>query len=305
MTNQGDLQESLRILTGTAYDFNGDWNALFDAYSIASGTINERMVLWLQSALNSSKTNINELKQEYADSLGVSNWNGVYTIGHALPSQQLRVDASDTTTITDSSGNVTAWADKSGNGNNATTTSGTPRTGDSTENGLNIIDFTSDQLSLPSALYSIPNGANTLIVVSKRATEDGTLDVTLGMANATSEDYFHFYSNVSGAQGFENADTGSNSISNISNTNTALNIALCRRTGTYQDISVNGDTPASNLLASSEASIDDAFIGTAGSGGFPLIGSIAEIIIYNRFLSAVEVTCTNNYLANKWGITLV
>ena len=93
-------------------------------------------------------------------------------------------------------------------------------------------------------------------------------------------------------------------MASVGNTNTSLNICEMRRVGTLQSISVNGATPTTNLSATSSATIDDFFIGTAGSGGFPLIGSIAEIIIYDRNLSAAEIAAVNQYLADKWGVTL-
>ena len=304
MTNQGELQGSIRLITGTTNDYNGDWHALFDFYSITAGEFNGRLVAWLQSALNSTETNLDGLKQLYADSLNVYNWNSVTTIGHALPDQQLRLDAGDTNTITDTTGNVTLWADKSNNSNNATTDFGTPRTGDSTENGLNIIDFTSDRLFLPSALYAIPNGNNTAFVVSKRASEDGSLDSTIGAASGITNEYFHTYSNVAGSQLFTNRSGGGGSVTFTGATNTDLNIAAMRRDGVNQNISVNGGTNVPNASATSSATIDDFFIGTAGSGAFPLNGSIAEIIIYDRSLSDGEIAATNQYLSNKWGITL-
>ena len=218
---------------------------------------------------------------------------------------QLWLDASDTPTITASTGDVTAWADKSGNGNNAPTAAGTPRTGDATENGKNVIVFDGlSQLSLPSALYTIPNGANTLVMVSKRASEDGSLDASIGAATGTTNEYFHFYSSVSGTQGFTNRSGGGGSVASTGNTNTALNICVMKRSGTAQSISVNGATAVSNTSATSSATVDDFFIGTAGSGAFPLIGSIAEILIYNKSLSANEELIINQYIANKWGITL-
>ena len=220
---------------------------------------------------------------------------------------QLWLDASDETTITDTTGNVTAWADKSGNGNNVTSPTFQPRTGDSTENGLNIIDFTSDQMIVPSALYSLPNGDNTVFVVSKRATEDGSIDATFGAATGITNEYFHIYSNVARTQSFTNRSGGGGAVSFIGpvGVNTNLNIAHMRKEGTDQTIAVNGGTEATPITASNTATIDDFFIGTAGSGAFPLIGSIAEMLFYDRNLSPSEISAINQYLANKWGVTLV
>ena len=305
MTNQSKLQESIRTITGTTNDYNGDWHALFDFYSITAGEFNGRMIEWLQSALNSTETDLDCLKQLYADSLGAYNWNSVNTVGHALPNQQLRLDASQTDTITDSNGNVTAWADKSGNGNHSSLTAGTPSTGDSTENGLNIIDFSGvDQMSLPSALYTIPNGNNTMFVVSKRVEEDGTVDATLGASTGAQNEFFHVYSFVSGTQSFTNRSGSGGSVSSTGNTNTSLNIAQMLRAGTTQSISVNGETPVTNLGASSSATIDDFFIGSGGSSTLGLNGSIGEIIIYDTNLTSNVIMTVNMYLADKWGVTL-
>jgi hypothetical protein len=37
MSNQGNVQQSIRDQTGTELDYNGDWSALFDQAGIGSG----------------------------------------------------------------------------------------------------------------------------------------------------------------------------------------------------------------------------------------------------------------------------
>ena len=63
---------------------------------------------------------------------------------------QLWLDADDASTITSSSGNVSQWNDKSGNGYHVTQATGTaqPKTGTVTRNGRNVLDFagTDDRL---------------------------------------------------------------------------------------------------------------------------------------------------------------
>jgi len=89
----------------------------------------------------------------------------------------LWLDASDTSTITESSGSVSQWNDKSGNSYNFPqgTGSAQPTTNATTQNGKNVLDFDgSDSLVGPSGLYSIPSGDNTMFVVSKRNVEDAT-----------------------------------------------------------------------------------------------------------------------------------
>jgi hypothetical protein len=68
---------------------------------------------------------------------------------------QLWLDAADTATITESSGAVSQWDDKSGNGRHFTQATGAnqPATGTNTRNGLNVITFDggSDFLRLGSS----------------------------------------------------------------------------------------------------------------------------------------------------------
>ena len=81
MTNQGQLQASIRNLTGTENDYNGDWHALFDLDGIAQGEFNGRFILWLQGETGRSETDLNGLKQLYASQKGFYNWNSVNNVG--------------------------------------------------------------------------------------------------------------------------------------------------------------------------------------------------------------------------------
>jgi Glycine rich protein len=49
------------------------------------------------------------------------------------------------------------------------------------------------------------------------------------------------------------------------------------------------------------APLDVLTVGAAGDSGFPLTGSIAEILIYNRVLAPLEVYETQEWLSFKWG----
>jgi len=218
-------------------------------------------------------------------------------------SLKLWLDASDTSTITHSTGDVTAWRDKSGNGNNATTSSGSPRTGDSTRNGKNVIDFTSDQMTLPAALYTIPSGANTLFVVSKRTSETGLITTTVSMSTGATNQFFHIYSNVSGAQSFLNRSTASPVASATGIINTEYNTAFMRRSGTNQEIAVN-TINAIDSASATNITPTAAQIGTAAGGLLPFIGSIAEIILYDSALTDAQALTVMQYLSRKWDTPL-
>ena len=218
-------------------------------------------------------------------------------------SLKLWLDASDTLTITHSTGDVTAWRDKSGNGNNATTSVGFPRTGDSTRNGKNVIDFTSDQMTLPAALYTIPNGANTLFVVSKRTSETGLITTTVSMSTGATNQFFHIYSDVSGAQSFINRSTASPVASATGIINTEYNTAFMRRSGTNQEIAVN-TINAVDSASATNITPTAAQIGTAAGGLLPFIGSIAEIILYDSALTDAQALTVMQYLSRKWNTPL-
>lgn len=55
---------------------------------------------------------------------------------------------------------------------------------------------------------------------------------------------------------------------------------------------------------SSDTNSNSILIGALNSTSNLLVGDIAEIIIYNRALTAAEITNVHEYLSRKWGITL-
>jgi hypothetical protein len=82
--NQSSVQASIRAITGTALPYSGDWHALFDHDSIAAGTFNERLLLWLNAklVLNSlpATATLNGAMQAYAAFKSAYNWNSMTTI---------------------------------------------------------------------------------------------------------------------------------------------------------------------------------------------------------------------------------
>lgn len=100
------------------------------------------------------------------------------------------LDFSDTSTITEASGLVSAVADKSGNGHNVSQSTGAnrPYTGTSNINGRNVLSFPSSQsrwLTIPSSLYSATNGNYTLLILSNNRGSTSNDDFIFGMDNGT------------------------------------------------------------------------------------------------------------------------
>lgn len=143
MSNQSRRQQSVRELTGTALDHNGDWHALFDQDNIAPGTFNEHMIAWLNAQTGETFTGLPAAQMAYAKSLGAMNWDALTEIGFNPASlfrndesgiwldpsdlstlYQERTGATTPATIGDPVGTV---LDKSGNDNHATAPSDAAR----------------------------------------------------------------------------------------------------------------------------------------------------------------------------------
>lgn len=70
----GDAQAAVRGVTGTAYDFNGDWHALFDSASIADGEFNGRFLAWTNQRFTLSLDNFSEAWNYTVDYAETNGW---------------------------------------------------------------------------------------------------------------------------------------------------------------------------------------------------------------------------------------
>lgn len=88
MTNQSDKQASVRTVTGTTLNYEGDWHALWDITGVPVGPFNQRMLSWINSQLGASYTEINGAMAAFAIANGVSTWDqlGTFTPGGLAPS---------------------------------------------------------------------------------------------------------------------------------------------------------------------------------------------------------------------------
>ena len=189
----------------------------------------------------------------------------------AIQGLQLWLDAADTTTITQSSGSVSQWNDKSGNGNDVTqgTADNQPTTNASTQNGKNIIDFDgNDILDLPSGLFGIPNSNNTMFVVANTPL-DTTFQRVVNFEDGGGSILRMSFSSVSGTVSYG----GSTPINFSGVTKANMNIIRGRISGTTQAISVNGQAEQSNTSYTQTAAISGV-IGGSNPSSQTLTGSI-------------------------------
>lgn len=76
---QGRRQQSLRTVTGKAYDHNGDWIAKFQAASIASSDFNGMMIAWINAKLVTTYTTLNGAQAALAAANSANTFTGMGT----------------------------------------------------------------------------------------------------------------------------------------------------------------------------------------------------------------------------------
>lgn len=213
----------------------------------------------------------------------------------------LWLDASDTGTITESGGSVSQWDDKSGNSNHATqgTGSSQPTTGTRTINSLNVLDWSTDYMSLTSAISR--TSGYTILVVGNG--DDFSADVRAFTGSSTGAGFVFRVDD--GPINLEIVRrnqavllTGSSTIS------TATDYIFSGRTSAAgNNAQLNGSSEGSNATNPSYTADLDT-IGAQDNGPVDAWdGMIGEIIIYTSILSDSQMNQVGNYLSDKWGIT--
>ena len=215
---------------------------------------------------------------------------------------QLWLDAADKSSITFSSGTtVSAWLDKSGNGNNGTPNTGITWNVNGFGNGLPAMTFTSTQWFLGN--ISITGNQFTAFCVFNMNSASTTYSRVLSLG-------------VSGTNDYNNnayiciVRLGGTVFSNYrNNIYPAINIALDTNElttswvdGTTSYISQYGGTPATTG-SSGNFGVSSYAIGVSNNtSDSPFYGFISEIIVYNTALTLSQRQQVEAYLAWKWGL---
>jgi hypothetical protein len=228
--------------------------------------------------------------------------------GSFLPTQisglRLWLDPTDSSTVTRSGANVSAWADKSGNGWNMTTQNGSPQYNTSLINNLPGMDVTNS-----SAFISVANQT-----ISSNASLAMILVVKSGIANWGSF-FTHGSRDTDIAMERNSISAGTTLQFQTANDNTGANITYTVdqnslylgtiTTGTsrfFERFGGGTTTTATGTNGYSMASgLQTIRIGRsdAGESCNSLLG---EIVYYNKVLSTLERQQVEGYLAWKWGL---
>jgi hypothetical protein len=242
------------------------------------------------------------------------------------------LDAADTATITSSSGSVSQWDDKSGNGFNVVQATGLnqPTTGTRTLKGLNVIDFdgTNDRLTSAFDITQLTSAKalTVMVVASFDVTGSGRTLVTAGRATNTWDlgSGFSLNQDASGAV-VTFIGLGAGTVNPfdfrsllIETANTSPNIyafSASASPATYSTFvnganganSLNSGTmPVANFLSSGSGNHRVVVGARTSSNPTPignfLDGYVGEILLFDRVLTTSERSSLRDYLNAKWGV---
>ena len=217
-------------------------------------------------------------------------------------------DATDSSTITLSSGSLTQWNDKSGNGRNLTAVSGFANATVSSayQNGLNVFNFSGNGLYRTAAgNVSYPQDVYIIVALKSLTTH---VDV-LGMGDTASDNFnsltfaesaasrWHNGSSFGARQTISTTDETSLSFLliqwSIANSNYLLRrngIQLIQASQTY---SFNAPSTSAFQIGFRHPNINSANFS----------GYIGEIVVFNSQIESTQRQQVETYLAQKWGLT--
>jgi hypothetical protein len=217
-----------------------------------------------------------------------------------LPTQisgcTLWLDAADATTFTLSGSNVTQWRDKSGNGNHATTATGT------LARSSNSVVFTGSQ-AMTTTLSSVMTTQTIFVVAS--ANSNAFMDL-LGVNSATMTTGIQYLIGTNYTQRVTRY--GGTMIFDVGGTvsqNANFLYGATYTSGGDSVLYLNGSqtrtTSSSPTISGSGATV---LIGAYSDGtyGELYVGTMSEIVIYNQVLSTAQRQQVEGYLAWKWGL---
>ena len=223
--------------------------------------------------------------------------NGAVFSPSYLANLALWLDASDTSTITQSAGAVSQWDDKSGNDNHAIQATGAkqPTTGLATINGLNALTLVPNQYM---GLTSEISGSGYTFFVVSAVNDTGTNKLIL-TGNSGSPSL-----QIDGAEQVDIIRTAQAAIlsgtTSVSTSNASIVAA----------VTTSGDnrTYIDGVLSDSNAT-DPAYTGGINKilanlyNDWGFSGDVGAILIFTRVLTNTEMNQVGNYLADKWGIS--
>jgi len=220
----------------------------------------------------------------------------------SVPNLVSWLDASDGATLTLSGNSVTAWADKSGNGNNATQTDASkqPTYNVATLNGLPVIEFdgTTDKMRW----FQPASATFTLFFVARSRIDNFTNKRFIsnydGAGALTPGEYVLGWNNSNQVQLLRESLT----LNATATRNTNAHLFAIQNTSVSAFIRYDG-TQTNSGTGYGTAPVRELYIGEdqANDLNENWDGVFAELLFYDRALSPSEVLIVEAFLRNKWG----
>lgn len=221
----------------------------------------------------------------------------------------LWLDAADSSTITESGGAVSAWADKSGNGNHATPPpGGAPATGIATIGSTNVIRFDGNTNVLRGnfngpltasiiSVYRVTSSTGTYLRIA--AFRDSSMDaLTLAVPDDVDRIVVARATSPNGRGSLYSSPRNTPHILVGSHPNSGTGSESIRLNGSAGDLidGLETELVLGNLLSTSYslgARWDEAFCAV----------DIAELFVLSEPPALADTQIIEGYLANKWGLT--
>jgi hypothetical protein len=214
-------------------------------------------------------------------------------------------DATVASSITLTSDFVSQWNDLSGGGFHLTQATEASRPGTATIGGKTAIDF---------------DGSNDFLFTTTTLPDFGTVfDVHILDAASVAYGIYHLNSTVGGfskRMGLIYSSVNEyRSQAVLSTTNIGVSGGTRTADARITSVTFTGSATAGRLdgatlsgtTTGTSGNDPGVYVGIrslSGSLALPLNGKIGELIVYNRVLSAAEISRIERYLASKWGVTL-
>lgn len=237
-----------------------------------------------------------------------------------LPNLNAWWDASDTSTITESGGDVSQWDDKSGNGYHLVqgVAASQPATGANTINGLNVLTFdgSDDFLQIGTTDLGRNVSGATVYVVFAHVTNPITQQVLVLVSNGLTSGNARLYL-TTGSPAPQRTRTGGRTLDADSFASITGSQAIGTSWQTYTAVfdyantdlySYIGDTldgSSSSYHTATTTSDTESLssgVGASPTGVARFGGDIAEILIYHDAHDATERAQMWDYLNAKWGL---
>jgi hypothetical protein len=223
---------------------------------------------------------------------------------------------STNTALAANGASVAQWNDKSGNGNHAIATHGTPPTRqDNALNSKSVVRFGGGGDMLSSLLNAISGHNVTVIAVTKPNTSSASNARFISLMNTTDTNdttansiaALTRSSNTSTVLSRYNTDSNTVNVSNVVNgTPGILSLTYAQgenATLRYNGAYATGDSTALNYNANQIWIAGNRSGSGVGGGVNYFNGDMAEIVVYNYRLTCHQIASIEDGLRTKWGIS--